>query len=246
MLRERVSIRDANTIVEGLGEAAAMTRNPVLLTEYVRQTIRQNGGEAVPESERRLARVFLRSSARADGGRGDRARVRMRVISTAAAGHPQRLGSNQPDDWSCRKSDGGAHWLRLTLFRPSIGGGIHPESDYPFTQRDTLRREGDLTGGDSIDEIEIVLRGNSGGCHGHSAGRTRAGSDAGPIQANRYRTPGSLDDMRWSSRSRTRLRPRIPRPASPRSSTRNVSRRFRSSRPNSNNCAIELRACQAR
>jgi flagellar biosynthesis protein FlhA len=41
LLRERVSIRDASTIVESLGEAAGMTRNPVLLTEYVRQSIRR-------------------------------------------------------------------------------------------------------------------------------------------------------------------------------------------------------------
>jgi flagellar biosynthesis protein FlhA len=41
LLRERVSIRDANTILEALGEAAGMTRNPVLLTEYVRQAIRR-------------------------------------------------------------------------------------------------------------------------------------------------------------------------------------------------------------
>ena len=41
LLRERVSIRDAVTIVEALGEAAATTRNPVLLTEYVRQALRR-------------------------------------------------------------------------------------------------------------------------------------------------------------------------------------------------------------
>lgn len=41
LLRERVSIRDAVTILESLGEAAALTKNPVLLTEYVRQTIRR-------------------------------------------------------------------------------------------------------------------------------------------------------------------------------------------------------------
>jgi flagellar biosynthesis protein FlhA len=41
LLRERVSIRDANTIMEALGEAAGMTRNPILLTEYVRQSIRR-------------------------------------------------------------------------------------------------------------------------------------------------------------------------------------------------------------
>ncbi len=41
LLRERVSIRDAVSILESLGEAAATTRNAVLLTEYVRQTIRR-------------------------------------------------------------------------------------------------------------------------------------------------------------------------------------------------------------
>ena len=41
LLRERVSIRDAVSILESLGEAAGVTRNPVLLTEYVRQSIRR-------------------------------------------------------------------------------------------------------------------------------------------------------------------------------------------------------------
>jgi len=41
LLRERVSIRDAATILESLGEASAVTKNSVLLTEYVRQAIRR-------------------------------------------------------------------------------------------------------------------------------------------------------------------------------------------------------------
>ncbi len=41
LLRERVSIRDSVTILEALGEAAAMTKNPILLTDYVRQAIRR-------------------------------------------------------------------------------------------------------------------------------------------------------------------------------------------------------------
>jgi flagellar biosynthesis protein FlhA len=41
LLRERVSIRDAVSILEALGEAAPATRNPVLLTDYVRQSIRR-------------------------------------------------------------------------------------------------------------------------------------------------------------------------------------------------------------
>ena len=41
LLRERVSIRDAVTILEALSDAGASTRNPILLTEYVRQSIRR-------------------------------------------------------------------------------------------------------------------------------------------------------------------------------------------------------------
>jgi flagellar biosynthesis protein FlhA len=42
LLRERVPIRDAVTIVEALTEAAVTTRNAVLLTEYVRQALRRS------------------------------------------------------------------------------------------------------------------------------------------------------------------------------------------------------------
>lgn len=42
LLRERVSIRDGLSILEALGEAAATTRNPILLTEYVRQAVRRS------------------------------------------------------------------------------------------------------------------------------------------------------------------------------------------------------------
>jgi len=41
LLRERVSIRDASSVLEALGEAAPITKNTVLLTEYVRQAIRR-------------------------------------------------------------------------------------------------------------------------------------------------------------------------------------------------------------
>ena len=41
LLREQVSIRDGASVLEALGEAAPTTRNPILLTEYVRQSIRR-------------------------------------------------------------------------------------------------------------------------------------------------------------------------------------------------------------
>ncbi|MGH9674338.1 MAG: FHIPEP family type III secretion protein, partial [Bryobacteraceae bacterium] len=41
LLRERVSIRDGGSILEAVSEAAQISRNPILLTEYVRQSIRR-------------------------------------------------------------------------------------------------------------------------------------------------------------------------------------------------------------
>jgi flagellar biosynthesis protein FlhA len=41
LLRERVSIRDGVSILEALSEGAQITKNPILLTEYVRQSIRR-------------------------------------------------------------------------------------------------------------------------------------------------------------------------------------------------------------
>jgi flagellar biosynthesis protein FlhA len=41
LLRERVSIRDSVTIVEAMGEAAGTIRNPILISEYVRQSLRR-------------------------------------------------------------------------------------------------------------------------------------------------------------------------------------------------------------
>jgi flagellar biosynthesis protein FlhA len=59
LLRERVSIRDAVSILEALGEAAAMTKNPVLLTEYVRQALRRTLVKPYQNANGELPAFFL-------------------------------------------------------------------------------------------------------------------------------------------------------------------------------------------
>jgi flagellar biosynthesis protein FlhA len=59
LLRERVSIRDSVTILEALGEAATMTKNPVLLTEYVRQALRRLLVKPYLNSKGELPAFFL-------------------------------------------------------------------------------------------------------------------------------------------------------------------------------------------
>jgi flagellar biosynthesis protein FlhA len=59
LLRERVSIRDAVSILEALGEAAPVTKNTVLLTEYVRQAIRRQVVKPLLEPSGDLSAYFL-------------------------------------------------------------------------------------------------------------------------------------------------------------------------------------------
>jgi flagellar biosynthesis protein FlhA len=59
LLRERVSIRDAASILEALGEAAPITKNTVLLTEYVRQAIRRQVAKPLLDSTGNLSAYFL-------------------------------------------------------------------------------------------------------------------------------------------------------------------------------------------
>ena len=59
LLRERVSIRDAVSILEALGEAAAITKNTTLLTEYVRQAVRRQVVKPYLNDSGDLAGYFL-------------------------------------------------------------------------------------------------------------------------------------------------------------------------------------------
>jgi flagellar biosynthesis protein FlhA len=59
LLRERVSIRDAASIFEALGEAAPVTKNTVLLTEYVRQAIRRQVAKPLLDQTGELSAYFL-------------------------------------------------------------------------------------------------------------------------------------------------------------------------------------------
>ena len=59
LLRERVSIRDAASILEALGEAAPITKSTVLLTEYVRQAIRRQVVKPLLDAAGDLTAYFL-------------------------------------------------------------------------------------------------------------------------------------------------------------------------------------------
>ncbi len=59
LLREKVSIRDAVSVMEALGEAAALTKNPVLLVEYVRQSLARTVVKPYLNDQGALAAFFV-------------------------------------------------------------------------------------------------------------------------------------------------------------------------------------------
>ena len=59
LLRERVSIRDASSILESLSEAAQITKNPILLCEYVRQSMKRGLVQPYLNSLGELPAYFL-------------------------------------------------------------------------------------------------------------------------------------------------------------------------------------------
>ncbi|MEO8099803.1 MAG: flagellar biosynthesis protein FlhA [Acidobacteriota bacterium] len=59
LLRERVSIRDAVTVLEAAGEASLTTKNVVLITEYARQAIRRSVVEPFLDREENLNAYVL-------------------------------------------------------------------------------------------------------------------------------------------------------------------------------------------
>jgi flagellar biosynthesis protein FlhA len=59
LLREGVSIRDLGTILEAIGDRAAMTRDPVILAEYARQALGRRITAAFLDEEKTLRAISL-------------------------------------------------------------------------------------------------------------------------------------------------------------------------------------------
>ncbi len=87
LLRERVPIRDSVTILEALSEGAQMTKNPVLLTEYVRQSIRRAivSSHTTPQGELAAYHGGALGRTRGGGGGGTQ-RAQQRARPGAAIG----------------------------------------------------------------------------------------------------------------------------------------------------------------
>ena len=128
LLRERVSIRDSVTILEALGEAAVTTRNPVLLTEYVRQALRRMVVKPYLNAQRRPARLSAGPCAGANRGiQPSSTANRTAILTLGPAGHSRPAAANQPEGRQPGNAGGGDRQFRLALLPPPDGGTYHAQ-----------------------------------------------------------------------------------------------------------------------
>ncbi len=123
LLRERVSIRDAVSILEALGEAASSTRNPVLLTEYVRQALRRTVVKPYLTRAGELPAWFLDPVDRAGGRSGGRAR-RAEQPSHAGAADTARHSESRFRPGRLAGNAGGGHHFHGRTLLPAPDYGI--------------------------------------------------------------------------------------------------------------------------
>ena len=103
LLRERVSIRDAGSILEALGEAALSTRNLVLLTEYVRQAIRRTVVKRYLDASGNLPAYFLDASIEQAVESAVQHGEQNSHLSDGAADHPRDPGPHPAQGREARR-----------------------------------------------------------------------------------------------------------------------------------------------
>lgn len=121
LLRERVPIKDGASILEALGEAALMTKNPVLLTEYVRQAMRRTIVRPLVDREGRLAVYLLDGSlekavedAVQHGEHASHVHLSPQRVSELLAA-AQGAAGQHPAGWNLLTSSGARFFVRQML-----------------------------------------------------------------------------------------------------------------------------------
>ena len=122
LLRERVSIRDAVTILEALGEAAVTTRNPVLLTEYVRQALRRIVVKPYLNARPAICRhtCWIRSSSRSVESTVQHGEQNSHV-TLAPQRHPRSAAAHHRQNRHARDASGGHRQLGCALLPAADG-----------------------------------------------------------------------------------------------------------------------------
>lgn len=121
LLRERTPIKDGVTILEALGEAALVTRNPVLLTEYVRQAMRRTIVRPLLDRNGQLAVYLLDASlekavedAVQHGEHTSHVNLHPQKVSELLAA-ASRVPASAGSSWTLLTSSGARYFVRQIL-----------------------------------------------------------------------------------------------------------------------------------
>ena len=150
LLRERVSIRDAVSILEALGEAGASTRNPVLLTEYVRQAIRRAVVKPYLNRAGDLPAWFLDPAIEQAVEAAVEHGEQNSHMPLAPQTHPRDPEPHFGAHPVAGNAGGGGHVERGALFPAADGGAYAAQPVLPGAQRSSARRAGSIAGQHSV------------------------------------------------------------------------------------------------
>ena len=153
LLRERVPIRDSVNILEALGEAAQTSKNPVLLTEYVRQAIRRGIVQPLVNAQGELSAYLLDPVDRAHGRDRDRARRMNSSLSLPPDNIRDILARfgrkiEKTEAAVVVASAGSRYFVR------QIAGNVAAECDRAVAQRDSVRGQSALQRIDRIARVQ--------------------------------------------------------------------------------------------
>lgn len=137
LLRERVPIRDGVAILESLSEAAAVTRNPILLTEYVRQALRRSVVKPFVSTDGNLPALLVEGSLEREIEQAaehqeaishcNLAPHQVRTVIEAAKASVQRHGSS----FALLTSAGARYFLRQILENQFPGISVLSHGEIP-------------------------------------------------------------------------------------------------------------------
>ena len=126
LLRERVSIRDGVSILEALGEAAPTSKNPVLLTEYVRQSIRRAVVKPYLNQKGELPAWLMDACVEQtveNARSAHRAEQHSHTLAAGGSRHPNRIERKveKPEMPVAVITSSGARYFLRQIVEPSLG-----------------------------------------------------------------------------------------------------------------------------
>ena len=165
LLRERASIRDAVTVLEALAEASAATKNPTLLTEFVRQALSRSLVRPYLNDRGELAAYLLDPALERDHPRCHRAQRAGLTAEPVARDAERFRPASPPRRGRAQRADAAAVLDRRAVRGPPDSRDRSAAAGRALARRAAAQRPHRLAGGRQmklktyrVERIETALR----------------------------------------------------------------------------------------